>query len=245
MLKPRTPVVLLQEPLHANRVSAVLEPASSEEGPLLVKARREAESIRNEARREAEAIVASAHAERDRVLQKVGSEAALHGQRLNKRPVHPATLVHSSEISTHMFRRSFRGLDAEAVCDWLAVVEASYAALEDELDRLRSGWDEMLIASARMRFATSAAQVSAQDPWRSVARSIASSRPNAKLLESDTSIARDALAGPPRGRRRTQKALTAAGVQLARMQHDAALLQWSNEQLRSQLLDTLAEACER
>lgn len=175
------------------------------------------------------------------VVEQRRAELALDPSRPVRVPTGPSTPVHSSEISARAFRTAIRGLDPHGVTDWLRVVEASHAALEDELERLRRGWDEMLIASADLRSAISASPAT-QARWGSLARTIGIGRPDPQLVTMDTGSTRDALAGAVRGRRRTKAALASAGVQLARMQHRAALLQRSNEQLRSQLIDTLTEA---
>lgn len=173
------------------------------------------------------------------VGEPVTTERALDHLRQERIPVPSLAVVHSSEISAHEFRTSFRGLDPQAVGDWLRVVEASHAAQADELERLRAGWDEMLIAIARMRAAGSDSRGATNARWSSLARQIADGRPDPTLRAADVTAIRDPFAGQIRGLRRTQAALQAAEIQLSRMQHGAALLQRSNERLRSQLIETL------
>lgn len=206
---------------------------------LLAAARNEATRITDEAHAEAAAIVTGARAEHDRLLGRI-RPPELVDLLLQDPPQVSGRGVHSSEISAHTFRTTFRGLDAQSVGDWLAVVEASHAVLEDERDHLQQGWDEMLIKAARLRSAFHSMPQAVRDPWHWFALAIAGGRPNIQAAGTDAGFARDALAGAVHGRRRTKSALSAAGAQLARMQHGSAILERSNEQLRTQLIDTLA-----
>lgn len=225
----------LPEPLRAR---VLLSDARREARRLLLEAREQSAVIVDEARTQAAEMLATAKAQAPAQKDAAGKESPL--TRLRAARV-PATSVHSSEISARSFRKVVHGLDGHAVREWLSVVQASHAALEDELDRLRWGWDEMLIASARASTSGSNGSVEQSNPWRSLARSIDVGRPDPQLISPHTGSTRNALAGAVRGRRQTRAALAEASTQLARMQHDNALLLRANEELRTQLIQTIVE----
>lgn len=152
----------------------------------------------------------------------------------------PATgIVHASEISARTFRRSFRGLDPRSVQDWLAVVEASHAALEDELHRLRTGWDAMLTAASRVRRSPAAPGL-ATDPWAHLAAVTEAAQPCSDLLDlRPDRDARNAFDGQPRTRAQLRVALSRGSTLLARTEQSASILRVTNDQLRAQLIDTL------
>jgi DivIVA domain-containing protein len=152
-------------------------------------------------------------------------------------PLHPpVSLVHSSEITSRAFPKAFRGLDEDSVYAWLEVVEGSHQALEEELERLRQGWDELLINAAR------ALNSSRQDPAtrKELIERLAASRPSAEIEETATGFSRSLIEGALKGRQSARAALRAAATQLARMQHQTALLRRSNEELRSTLISLMA-----
>lgn len=150
-----------------------------------------------------------------------------------------ALTVHSSEISARAFRTSFRGWDRRSVVEWLDIVEASHATLEDELERMRSGWDEMLIACARKRNSPDAS-------WGQVAAAITTAQPISDLLETRiTADALVALRGPLRGLRRTRAALDEANLLLARSRNAVATLRRTNDELRGQLITGLTTGIAR
>lgn len=148
--------------------------------------------------------------------------------------------IHSSEITARTFRATFRGLDPEAVRGWLQLIEASQEALEDEVERLSRGWDALLLAAARLRAALSEPEGELATRWEALARCLSETRPNPELSATTTGFARAALDEAARGRRSAQAALFDAATQLARLQHETAVLRHENEQLRSRLIETVA-----
>lgn len=151
----------------------------------------------------------------------------------------PSTIVHGGEIASRGFRTSFRGYDPVEVREWLRLVEASHEALEDELDRLRAGWDELLLAAARTRAAVANGAPDQASRWHALAAAFEASRPDPALESSTTGYARAILDEAMRGRRDAQAALLDVVGQLARLQHENAVLRAENQTLRSRLIETL------
>lgn len=191
-------------------------------------------SVVADAHRQAREIIDEAKAKRDDLIEQARAEVALIDARRPDPSSRPITPIHSSEIAARTFPKAFRGLDKSAVYEWLSMAQASHATLEEELDRLRTAWDEILVALTRLE----------SHPERfALAEVLAAGRPDPAVSSVDTSAVRETLTGPIRSVRKARASLASARLQLARLQHRAALLQRSNEQLRTQLLKTLAKAC--
>lgn len=149
------------------------------------------------------------------------------------------TPVHSGEIAARTFRTTFRGLDPVEVREWLTVVEASHEALEDELDRIRDAWEDLLLASAHLRAAAASGDPLTAERWNTLASAFRATRPDAELEGSSTGFARAALDDAMRGRGDARAALLGAVTHLARLQHENTMLRRDNDALRQQLIDTL------
>lgn len=169
-----------------------------------------------------------------------GSRQSQSGVIYESRPRPPIVDLHSSEISTRFFPKKWAGIDPTSVREWLLVVEPSFAALEDEVLRLRDSWDEILIAASRARAALGRSiEREDQNVWRALARALVSVRPPMGVPVLHASSTRAAFSGRLRRKKDLQAALEASNTQLARLQRTAALLERSNEQLRTQLIDSL------
>lgn len=150
--------------------------------------------------------------------------------------------IHSSEITTRSFPTVFRGLDPEAVREWLQIIGSSQEALEDEVERLSHGWDALLLAAARLRASLAEPDQELAARWSALARCLSDTRPNSELAATTSGHARAALDEAARGRRRAPGALFDAATQLARLQHEIAVLRHENEMLRSRLIEVVAVA---
>lgn len=67
--------------------------------------------------------------------------------------------MHSSEIAAHQFPKARGGLDAAAVYEWLTMVAASVADLEDELTDARIEREQTSASIRRMRRRPASAEI--------------------------------------------------------------------------------------
>lgn len=156
------------------------------------------------------------------------------------RAIAPVVTMHSSEVSTEGLRVTFRGFDRRQVEDRMDATAASYAALEQEVERLRDAWDELLIAlaGAGKRRSDGSFDRGALDL---IARRMMAARPPTGVPLAAAPLARGGLTEARRSRASMRLAVREANVQVARLQRAAALLERSNEELRTRLIELLAE----
>lgn len=224
-----------------------------ERAALLDAAHAQAERIRQEATEEATVLLARCRAEADEVQ----AEAEAHPATTSTGSTRPAiTPMHSSEISARQFPRGWRGLDPEPVQKWLALVEASQATLEDEVDRLQVAWDDAVDCLARLKVRLATLQAGQSNPrsdlelehareeWEQAARALAATtrdRPARSTFES--LLVRQAMMEAPIRRRlfgyaraEVDRLLTSSAAQVARLENRASILATENQQLRQRLL---------
>lgn len=172
--------------------------------------------------------------------QSRSSERALNALH-RSRPAGATVNLHSTEISSRHFSRSTRGLDPLEVTEWLRMVEESYAALEDEVTRLRQSWDDLLISAARTRGHLSGADSASEEAWRHLARALVRVRPTAGIPAVHAQATRTVAEGHLKSKKALRAALASSMNQLARTQETALRLESANEQLRTQLIETVFE----
>jgi cell division septum initiation protein DivIVA len=255
---------------HADNVATE---AQNDRAALLQGARAEAGRLRVEGQDERAALLDAAHAQAERIRQEATEEATALLARCRaeaeeaQAEAHPATTstgstrpaitpMHSSEISARQFPRGWRGLDPEPVQKWLALVEASQATLEDEVDRLQVAWDDAVDCLARLKIRLATLQAGqgnprsdlelehAREEWQQAARALAAStrdRPARSTFES--LLVRQAMMEAPIRRRlfgyaraEVDRLLASSAAQVARLENRASILATENQQLRQRLL---------
>jgi phytoene dehydrogenase-like protein len=201
-------------------------------------------------------IVEEARAQAYFEASHIRDEGARQARAVMLRVPPTTTPIHSSEISLREFPRSLRGVDAEAVSKWLALVEQSYALVEDELDRRRRELDDVLTSLGDMRRHLTRASAGdgeraeedlgrARESWRRAVE-ITSSTVPATRLGFDTLVVRTSLMETPLRRRlmgysreQVRRLLEASAAQLARLENQLHLMHAENERLRSLFLEQL------
>jgi cell division septum initiation protein DivIVA len=246
---------------------AVERAAQAQARQIIDAAEADALRVREQSLREARAAaVADAEAEAARIVAEARTQAHFEASHIRDEGARQARAVmlrvppttapiHSSEISLREFPRSLRGLDAEAVSKWLALVEQSYALVEDELERRRRDLDAMLNALGDLRRRLGRTGESghldedmnhARASWNRAVEIASGSVPSTRL-GFDTLVVRTALMETPLrrqllgfSREQVRRLLEASAAQLARLENQLHLTHAENERLRALFLEQLA-----
>jgi cell division septum initiation protein DivIVA len=223
---------------------------------LRAEAEADAQAIRDKALQEGARIVEDARVQAYFEASHIREEGARQARATMLRVPPTTAPIHSSEISLREFPRSVRGVDPEAVSKWLALVEQSYALVEDELERRRRDLDDLLAALGDMRRHLGRAHASggeevddamgrARDAWNRAVEVACASVPSTRL-GFDTLVVRTALMETPLRRQllgysrdQVRRLLEASTAQLARLENQLHLTHAENERLRSVFLEQL------
>jgi cell division septum initiation protein DivIVA len=240
---------------------------------MALEASRDAARLRDEAEAQRQQLLhearEAAEAERLRIIEDARAQAYFEASQIREQGarqarsvmlrVPPTTApIHSSEISLREFPRSLRGFDADAVSKWLALVEQSYALVEDELERRSRELDDMLQALSEVKRHLGRASAGdgervedemgrARASWNRAVEIATTSVP-ATRLGFDTLVVRTSLLETPLRRQlagysrdQVRRLLEASAAQLARLENQLHLTHAENERLRSLFLEQLTE----
>lgn len=228
----------------------------------------DARRIREEAEIDAQQVREIADLDRNRIVEGARAQAFFEADHIREQGIRQArqgmlrvtpttTPIHSSEISARDFPRALRGFDPQAVSKWLALVEQSYALVEDELERRRIDADDVVqaLTEVRRRLARAGTIDAGRDDELDGAKAawnraveVAGASLGGTRLGFDTLVVRTALLETPLRRRllgysrdQVRRLLEASAAQLARLENQLHLTHAENERIRSLLLEQLAE----
>lgn len=212
--------------------------------------RAEAEALRSEAERAREAA--------EEARQAALSEKPVAVARDQGRDGATVTLLRASEVGGREFPEVRRGYDRESVRKWLSLVELSYGALEEELDRARGEWDRAIevLSVTRLllsRFGTTD-EHSLEGPfqkefdraraeWARSLETLGTARQSGSERDFRSVLVGTAQLEAKLGRRlfgystsQVGRLLDSLLSQLARLEHEIAVLRTENDEMRARLL---------